>query len=207
MQYYQYSADKGDTQSKMVCFVQVVGSACKILLGAFTAVRSHGCYAVTPTHLRSAVEPVVHSFYVHHLWLGDSGRTFACIHVCLSTIQILGRAYMFGTRGVEQNAQMSEMYFNRAIEAGEAAGHGGLGQLYAQGCCTLCTILPVQVTSTTYSKRSLIPVGGPSPDLFGPTLTHAKCSTLPQAAHTDPPGSHGVHVNDFRSQNRLFWMI
>eukprot|EP00668_Euglena_longa_P003331 GGOE01003901.1.p1 GENE.GGOE01003901.1~~GGOE01003901.1.p1 ORF type:complete len:645 (+),score=127.68 GGOE01003901.1:63-1997(+) len=63
MQYYQYSADKGDTQSTM----------------------------------------------------------------------ILGRAYMFGTRGVQQDALLAKHYFDKAVDAGEAAGHGGLGQLHAQG--------------------------------------------------------------------------
>jgi hypothetical protein len=40
---------------------------------------------------------------------------------------------MFGTRGVQQDGMMAKHYFDKAVEAGEAAGHGGLGQLYAQG--------------------------------------------------------------------------
>eukprot|EP00906_Rhabdomonas_costata_P008730 RCo012395 len=61
----------------------------------------------------------------YHKYSADRGE--------VQSMMLLGRAYMYGALGMPQDAAQAEHYFRKAVQAGNPAGYGGLGTLYAQG--------------------------------------------------------------------------
>ena len=62
----------------------------------------------------------------------------------------LGYAYMLGLNGAQQDGNLAEAYFKEAAEAGDAAAHGALGQLYSQGVANANPPIERDIAMATY---------------------------------------------------------